>query len=307
MKKFLGVFVAIALCICMCASAVSAVDTSSITALIESLGIDLGDEGLTNGELSSILGNLNLEGFDVDSIKSALDSGDSNQLANIEDALLNLENNVGSGSLLGSGANDDSALGGLSDLLGGIDLSGITDSVSSGDALSSITGLFEGLDTSSFDISGLFDMISGAFSGGGLDLGSLTEGLDLGSFDITSILGGGDASGGATDTMSSIMDGLTSGLSSFGFDISSLSGLMDSDIVNFFANLFIGLGDIVSPSTDETPATTAAPSTSATTTAPAVVTTTTPNTGDTSAVVVALGTISIAAAAAFVCLKKKEN
>ena len=53
--------------------------------------------------------------------------------------------------------------------------------------------------------------------------------------------------------------------------------------------------------------TTEAPTTVPTTKKPPVVTTETPKTGDTSAVIAAIATISVASAAAFVCLKKKEN
>lgn len=318
MKKILGIFVAVTLCICLLVPAVSAADTSSITSLIESLGVDLGDKGLSNSELSSILGSLNLEGFDANSIKTALDSGDSGKLNDIENALKSLEaapapvaqaadsNSGGSGS----------PLDGVSDLLGGFDLS----SIASGDMLSSLTGMFEGIDMESFDVSSLMDTISGAFGDNGIDLGSITSGMDLGSFDISSILGGigggsgsgsgsgsGDAAAGSTDTMSSIMDALTSGLGSLGLDTSKIEGLLDNEVINTIANLFIGLGDTlgISGGGDSATATTTAATT--TTTTPAVVTTKTPKTGDTSTALIALGTFSVAAAAAFVCLKKKEN
>lgn len=297
MKKFLGVLVALTLCFCLFAPAAMAANTSSdILAQLE----DLDPEVIKN--------------LSVDDIASMF--GISTDTAG--DVIQNLGTANGNTSTTGStdvNAQGGSVLDSLSGLLGGVDLSGITDSLSGGsDVLSTITGMFEGLDTSSFDISGLTDMISGAFSGSGLDLGALTSGLDVGSFDIASILGGlggsgngssagesGDTASGATDMMAGIMDTLTSGLGALGLDTSMLDGLLDNDIVNFFANLYIGLGEVISPSEDTT--TTAAP----TTTKPAVVTTTTPKTGDTSAVLVALGTISVASAAAFVCLKKKEN
>jgi len=306
MKKILGVFVAITLCVCLLAPAATAADTSSITSLIESLGVDLGSSNLTNGELAAILGNLDLEGLDTKEIKSALDSGDSGKLNDIESALKNLEATpaVATTAPSASGAGDA-----LSGLLGGMDLSGLM----SGDALSSLTGMFEGIDMSSFDVSGLMDMISGAFGEGGLDLGSLTSGLDMGDFDISSILGGigggsgssdGAAAEGSSDALSSIMDSLTSGLEGLGLDTSMIEGLLDNEVVNFFANLFIGVGERlgIGGGDSSTPATTK-PST----TAPAVVTTKTPKTGDTSAVFAALGTLSVAAAAAFVCLKKKKD
>ena len=60
--------------------------------------------------------------------------------------------------------------------------------------------------------------------------------------------------------------------------------------------------------TTTTAETTVEPTVITTTEAPTtVVTTKTPDTGDTSAVFAAIATITVASAAAFVCLKKKEN
>ncbi|MGN1194238.1 MAG: hypothetical protein ACI4SB_02010 [Acutalibacteraceae bacterium] len=314
MKKFLGILVSITLCLCMLAPAAFAADTSSLSGLLEGLeGVDLGT--LTDGELSQLLGGLNLEGFDVDSLKSAIESGDSNKLAGLEDALKTLgTSDTASGSDSASSSGSDSALGGLSDMLGGIDISWITDAFSNPDALSSITDMFSGATdgSSGFDLSALMDTISGAFSGGGIDLSSITSGIDLGSFDIGSLLGGlgggsseggddssgGDAASGATDAISGIMDKLMSGLSGLGLDTSLIEGLLDNEIVDFFANLYIGLGQVGG---DE------GGSEEEATTKPAVVTTKPPETGDTSAVVVAVATLAVASAAAFVCLKKKKD
>lgn len=318
MKKILSVFVAIVFCLCVCCSTAFAADTSSITALIEDLGIDIGSKGLSNSELSSIIGNLNLEGFDVETIKNAFDNNDTQKMADIEAALKNLEaaapnagaaNSSGVANGSGGSSGSGSGLDALSGLLGGIDLSSIGSSLSSGDALSTITGMFSGIDTSSFDVSALMNTISSAFSSGGLDLGSLTSGMDVGSFDIGSVLSGG----GATDTISTIMDALMSGLSALGLDTSMLDGLMDSDIINFFANLFMGIGGGSDSSANNNNSATLPSLTttaSVTTTAAAesaVAPSTSPSTGDTSAVVVALGTISVACAAAFVCMKKKKD
>lgn len=296
MKKFLGVLIAVALCVCMVVPAAMAVDTGSLS---DSLGgIDLGS--LSDDKVLELLEGLNLDGFDTDSLKAAL-SGDSDASAKLDAALKNLTS--GGSDSTGS---TSSAAGGIGDVLSG--LSGMIDPSSFSAISDALGGLIGGSgDGSSFDISSLMDTISGAFSGLGFDLGSLTEGFDPGSFDFASIIsgitGGGDGSGsgnGAMDTMSGIMDTLMSGLSSLGIDTSAIEGLLDNDIVNFFANLYIGLGEIVKP--DEEPSTTAP-----TTTKPAVVTTKTPKTGDTSAVFVALGTLTVAAAAAFVCLKKKKD
>lgn len=314
MKKFLGVLVAVTLCLCMLAPAAFAAD-SSFADLVDGLkGVDL--SSINTDELSQMLGGLNLEGFDVEAIKSALESGDSSQLAGLDAALQNLGTDdsasAGSSDTADSASSgSDSALGGLSDMLGGVDLSWITDAFSNPDALSSVTDMLSGLGGSGdFDVSSLMDTISGAFSGSGIDLSSITSGIDLGSFDIGSILGGlggsgdsgdgsasgsGDAASGATDAVSGIMDKLMSGLSGLGLDTSMIEGLLDNEIVDFFANLYIGLGQVDTPVEDVT------------TTKPAVVTTKPPKTGDTSAVVVAVATLAVASAAAFVCLKKKED
>lgn len=272
MKKFLGVLVAVALCVCMIVPAAMAADADYLASLKDAISGAGADANL-------------------DDLSQALDG-----------AL----QNVGLGADSSSGS---SASGGLGDVLSG--LSGMIDPDSFSaisDALGGIIG-GSGDGSSSFDLSSLMDTISGAFSGMGFDLGSLTEGFDPGSFDFSSIIsgitGGGSGNGsssgsnGAMDTMSGIMDTLMSGLSSLGIDTSAIEGLLDNDIVNFFANMYIGLGEIVKPEEK----TTAAPAT----TKPAVVTTKTPKTGDTSAVFVALGTLTVAAAAAFVCLKKKKD
>lgn len=278
MKKVLSVLVAVMFCMGIFATAASAASY----------------DNLSSDEIAQILG---------------VDSGDLSDLGELVKSL----------DADATSSEGDDALSGLGEILGGVDIASIGESLTSGDALSSLTGLFEGIDMSSFDISALTDMISGAFGDGGLDLSSLTSGLDLGSFDIGSLLGGGssdsssdsssgsasDAATGATDTISSIMDGLFSGLSGLGIDTSMIEGLLDNDIVNFFANLYIGLGEVISPSSEEATTTTSAAV--VTTTKPAVVTTSTPKTGDTSAVAVALATLAVAAGAAVVCLKKKED
>ena len=309
MKKFLGVLVVVALCICMIVPAATA-KGNDLSSILE--GVDVGS--LTDGELASILKGLDLDGLDTDAIKKALGS-DSSSASKIEGALKNLGADSGSDSSTGS-----DALSGISNLLGGIDLSKISGLLSDPSA---ITDMFGGLlggsgdgsgsSAGGFDISSLMDTISGAFSGAGFDLGSLTEGFDLGSFDFGSILGGlgggsgsgdssnpGQSSNGAMDVMSGIMDKLTSGLASLGIDTSAIEGLLDNELINFFANMYIGLGEVIKPGEKET---TTAPVTSK----PAVVTKKNPKTGDTSDVFVALGVLTVASAAAFVCLKKKKE
>lgn len=278
MKKFLGVMVAVVLCICSIVPAMAA-DTGSVKDILGN--VDLG--GLSDSDAGQILDNL-----DLDSIKGLVAGSDSS-------------------------TGDASAAGGIGDVLSG--LSGMIDPSAFSAISDAFSGVLGGSDGgSSFDISSLMDTISGAFAGSGFDLSSLTSGFDMGSFDFSSILSGlggltggsGDsdsssAGSGAMDAMSGIMDSLMGGLSSLGIDTSAIEGLLDNDIVNFFANMYIGLGQIGDK--DEDPTTTTASST----TKPAAATTKTPKTGDTSTVFVALGTLSVAAAAAFVCLKKKKD
>lgn len=278
MKKFLGVMVAVVLCICSIVPAMAA-DTGSVKDILGN--VDLG--GLSDSDAGQILDNL-----DLDSIKGLVAGSDSS-------------------------TGDASAAGGIGDVLSG--LSGMIDPSAFSAISDAFSGVLGGSDGGSgFDISSLMDTISGAFAGSGFDLSSLTSGFDMGSFDFSSILSGlggltggsGDsdsssAGSGAMDAMSGIMDSLMGGLSSLGIDTSAIEGLLDNDIVNFFANMYIGLGQIGDK--DEDPTTTTASST----TKPAAATTKTPKTGDTSTVFVALGTLSVAAAAAFVCLKKKKD
>lgn len=287
MKKVLSILVVAVLCISVFATMASATSYGNLSAdeVAQMLGIDEGDLDKIN-DLKEFAQELN---------------GDANVTAAVVDANVTT---AASGDAIG-------------DILGGVDVAAIAESLTGGDdALTTITSIFEGLD---LDLASLVDMISSAFSGGGLDLGAITSGLDLGSFDIGALIGGvaggsdagaaggsGDTASAATDMVSSIMDGLTSGLSGLGIDTSMIEGLLDNDIVNFFANLYIGLGEVGGSEAEATtaPVVTTAPSTTA---KPVVVTTTTPKTGDTSAVVAAIATLTVASGAAFVCLKKKED
>ena len=93
------------------------------------------------------------------------------------------------------------------------------------------------------------------------------------------------------DTFSSVLEGL-------GLDSSVIEGLLDNDIVNFFANLYLG---VIGPVEPEEPSTEA----------PSIEPTTqkhNPDMGvnDASAVIAACAALSVAAAAAFVCTRKKR-
>ena len=269
MKKFLGVIVALTMCVCLLLPTAFAADSA--------IGdVDLGS--LSSDELAALLGDVDLGGLDLDSILADIEAGDEDALATLEDALAKIQAEVTTTSATGSVDDGSMDMGAIEDMVGDL----------SGDEMSSLMGT-----------------VGDAFSGAGLNLG----GFDLGGFDVATVLSGsgsssegstegGDVASGATDMVTGIVDTLMGGLEALGLDTSMIEGMLDNDIVNFFANMYIGyVGEV-----EET--TTAAPTT---TKKPPVVTTETPKTGDTSAVIAAIATLSVASAAAFVCLKKKEN
>ena len=186
-----------------------------------------------------------------------------------------------------------------------LDLSWLT-SILSTDT-SAFTDMLSGFDASNLE--SLLTVVSESMSGAGIDLASFDLSA-LGSFDITSVLSNTAVlSGGETQDLAATVTNLTaglaetlkSGLTSLGLDTETIEGILDNEIVNFFANMYIGfIGEVEEETTEET-------TEEKTTKKPAVVTTETPKTGDTSAVVVAMATLAIASAAAAVCLKKKED
>lgn len=265
MKKFFGVIVAITMCVCLLVPAAFAAGD-----------IDLG--ALTTEDLKALVADIDLGDINVDTLLADIESGDKDALALLEDAIAKVQ-----GETTTAASTDESVdMGAIEDVLGGV---------------------------SSDDMSSLMGTVEDAFGGAGIDLG----GFDLGSFDIATILSGsgsssegssegGDVASGATDMVTGIVDTLMGGLEALGLDTTMIEGMLDNEIVNFFANMYIGyVGEVED--------TTAAPETTEpeTTKKPAVVTTETPKTGDTSAVIAAIATLSVASAAAFVCLKKKEN
>ncbi len=201
----------------------------------------------------------------------------------------------------GSAADSTTKAAGTTNLL---DLSWLT-SILTTDT-SAFTEMLSGFDASNLE--DLLAVVSESMSGAGIDLASFDLSA-LGSFDITSILSNTAVlSGGETQDMAATVTNLTaglaetlkSGLTALGLDTATIEGILDNDIVNFFANMYIGfIGEVEETTAEET--------TETTTKKPAVVTTETPKTGDTSAVVVAMATLAIASAAAAVCLKKKED
>lgn len=274
MKKFFGVLVAITLCVCMLVPAASALDSGLISEYFA--GADLST--LSEADLTAILGDLGLEDLDV----SAILSGDESSLAELEASL---------GALTGE---TTTAVASSSDeVASGVDTSWLTGLLGGSMDTSAITDMLGGLGAG--DLDSLLGTVEDAFSGAGVDLGDYELGENVAG-DSTS------ESAPATDAVAGIADALFAGLEALGLDTTLIEGMLDNDIVNFFANMYIGyVGEV--EETTVAPETTTAP----TTEKPAVVTTETPKTGDTSAVIAAIATLSVASAAAFVCLKKKEN
>lgn len=278
MKKLLGVLVAITLCVCMFVPAFAAEQDL----LSEYLGgADLST--LSEADLTAILGDLGLEDLDV----SAILSGDESSLAELEASLGEL---TGETTTAAAASSDEVASGAdmswISGLLGGeMDTSGATDMLS---------GLGAG------ELDSVLGTVEDAFSGAGVDLGDYELGADVAG-DSTS------ESAPATDAVASIADALFAGLEALGLDTSLIEGMLDNDVVNFFANMYIGFSGEVEETTTEEPTVITTTEKETTTKKPVVTTTKTPETGDTSAVFAAIATLTVASAAAFVCLKKKEN
>lgn len=295
MKKFIGVIVAVMLCVCLLAPAAFAADESvdidSILAQIE--GADLGS--LDEADLSSILGGLGLSDLDIEGFIAQFEGEDENEaLDTLNDIAVQLNT-----------VDAENSGGKINDTTNTFDIAKIIELIPVDFDTTAITDLLGNLTNGG--LVSLMSSIGGIFSNSGIDLAS----EEVGEFDIATlstdgakvenaVAGSDDLASGITSLVSGLADTLVGTLETLGLDSATIEGLLDNEIVNFFANMYIGFIGEVEEST------TAAPTT-APTTKPAVVTTTTPKTGDTSAVIVALSTLSVASAAAFVCLKKKKE
>lgn len=256
MKKLFSIMVAIAMCACLCLPAFAAEDAGLLDKVSDSLG-GLDMENFDMSGLEDVLGNISTDLEETDLLGTVT-------------GLLG-----GLGSTGGDAGSTDGALDSVTGMLGDFDATGALTEFTAGLDLESLTSLFGGLTES--------------LSGAGIDL----SGFSFGSFDIASLLEGNSGSGAG---MASIMDGFSGVLESLGLDSSVIEGLLDNDIVNFFANLYLGaVGPVEEPTTE-------APTTTEPTTVPEI-----PVTGDTSTVMVAIATLSVASAAAFVCTKKKRD
>lgn len=272
MKKFLSVAVAVLMCVCLMAPTAFAAE-ESLASLLE--GVDLG--ALSETDIAGILGNLGLENLDIAEIEKLISGEDVDTQVKVEQALQDVQASAPVSS--------------------GIDLSQLA-AILPMDT-SAFVEMFEDFDTA--DIPALLSTISTSMSGAGIDMSSFDL-SSLGSFDITSVLtslggasnfaaGGGDISSTVTNAVSGLADKLLGGMSTLGLDTSAIEGLLDNEIVNFFANMYIGFIGKVDESTTAAPTTTAA----------AV------PTGDSTSVVAALAVLGVASVAAGVCLKKKDE
>lgn len=273
MKKFLGVIVAVALCACLLVPTAFAADEADAS-IVEALQ---NADSLSADDLATILDGVDLEGLDIDAIIAEFEGEDSNEAI---DTLTSVADQLNSIQAENSGDGTSTS---------GFDIAAILELIPVDFDTAPIAEMLGGLTDGGLE--SLMASIGSIFGGEGISLTS----LDVGSFDIANLAAGGDIASGATDLTAGLADTLVGALETLGLDSSAIEGLLDNDIVNFFANMYIGfIGEVED--------TTEAPST----TKPAVVTTTTPKTGDTSAVLVSLATLTVAAGAAFVCLKKKK-
>ena len=260
MKKVFGVIVAVMLCVSMLVSSVAA--ASDLEALLE--GVDLG--GLSASDIETILGDLDLEDVDIDALLATFEGDDTATLDQVESALQDMNSVQASNSGYGTSSNS-------------FDLTSIISLIPVDEQTANIlTGVVSVL--SDGGLQSLMSTVIGTFNGNGISLAS----YETGEFNIAQL------AETATQTTGSIVDMLLSALEGLGLDTTVIEGLLDNEIVNFFANLYIGFIGQVEEST-----------------VPPVVTTKPPKTGDTSAVLVALGTLAVASGAAFVCMKKKEE
>ena len=288
MKKFFGVVIAVMLCMCMMVPAAFA--ASETDAIVDGiLGII---EGAASGETSDVLGDLGLGDLDLGSVIGSFVESDSadaevDPQVKVEQALQDAQ----------ASAEEET----------GLDLGWLTTLLADDVNVDSINSFFADFDTA--DMPDLLTVISESFGGAGIDMANF-DASALGNFDISTLLGGSesvrpegiatdvasaDSSMVTTDLVTGIMDGLKGGLSMLGLDADELLATMgDNEIINFFANMYIGfIGEVPEESTAPT------------TTAPAPQKT--PDTGDTASVAVALATLGVACVAAGVCLKKKED
>lgn len=323
MKKLLGVIVAITICVCFAVPCFAATEdtTASSGSSLGDLASMLENGGASLEQLNELLQNEDLmaafEDSDIAALFSDASNGDTDALNEIESVISELEGNVTMPDEVAQAVdNVNNAVNSAKTTAAQDATVADTTAVSTSILESIFAPLSSVMDVAPFeemlsgasnsDVTSILSLVANVMGSEGIDLASFTS-SDIGQFDIANLLApaGGTGSSSianlaesATDVTAGLADTLVGGLEALGLDTKTIEGLLDNEIVNFFANMYIGfIGK-----TEEAPA-----EETTTTTAPAVVTTTTPKTGDTSSVFVAIATLFVAGTAAGVCLKKKEN
>lgn len=281
MKKFIGVMLAVVLCACLTMPvAFAAQEDSAFAGIMDAIGSFASDKEaleLENFDIGGLIGSF---------VESEKAEEDVDAQVKIEQAIQSAQDTVSSK---------------VSSV--GLDLSWLTAILGEDVDTDVVNNAFAAFNTD--DIPELLTVIADAFGGAGIDMATFDVSA-LGEFDIVTLLGGSadtsttvkgtatevapnDSSMATTELITGIFDTLRGGLTTVGIDVDSLLGsLGDNELINFFANMYIGF---CGPVAEET--------TAATTSAP--------DTGDTASVFVALAGLCAATVAAGVCLKKKED
>ena len=322
MKKLFGVIVAVVMCLCLAVPCFAANEntTASSGSSLGDLAAMLENGGASLDELNELLQNEDLmaafEDSDIAALFGDASNGDTDALSEIQQSISEFEQNATIPEDVTMPENVAQAVTKVSDALTTTAQDAQTDTVDTTAASASVLeAIFAPLSSvmdvapfeemlsgaSNSDVTSILSLVASVLGSEGIDFSAFTS-SDVGQFDIANLLAPAGSNNGsianlaesATDVTAGLADTLVSGLEALGLDTKTIEGLLDNEIVNFFANMYIGfIGK-----TEEAPVET---------TAPPVVTTTTPKTGDTSAVFVAIATLFVAGTAAGVCLKKKEE
>lgn len=322
MKKLFGVIVAVVMCLCLAVPcfAVNENTTASSGSSLGDLAAMLENGGASLDELNELLQNEDLmaafEDSDIAALFGDASNGDTDALSEIQQSISEFEQNATIPEDVTMPEDVAQAVTKVSDALTTTAQDAQADTVDTTAASASVLeAIFAPLSSvmdvapfeemlsgaSNSDVTSILSLVASVLGSEGIDFSAFTS-SDVGQFDIANLLAPAGSNNGsianlaesATDVTAGLADTLVSGLEALGLDTKTIEGLLDNEIVNFFANMYIGfIGK-----TEEAPVET---------TAPPVVTTTTPKTGDTSAVFVAIATLFVAGTAAGVCLKKKEE
>lgn len=322
MKKLFGVIVAVVMCLCLAVPcfAVNENTTASSGSSLGDLAAMLENGGASLDELNKLLQNEDLmaafEDSDIAALFGDASNGDTDALSEIQQSISEFEQNATIPEDVTMPEDVAQAVTKVSDALTTTAQDAQADTVDTTAAPASVLeAIFAPLSSvmdvapfeemlsgaSNSDVTSILSLVASVLGSEGIDFSAFTS-SDVGQFDIANLLAPAGSNNGsianlaesATDVTAGLADTLVGGLEALGLDTKTIEGLLDNEIVNFFANMYIGfIGK-----TEEAPVET---------TAPPVVTTTTPKTGDTSAVFVAIATLFVAGTAAGVCLKKKEE